>query len=218
MMEDFWESYTSTEKEQFQKACRRLLKNTFVVRDKDEDSKKIYYFVSKKPEPFTEYFRYIGFDILVDRENGVIMLQNDKSVSETRRIQANLVQFKKIEGIVLCCIWTIYEDRVSTGSLKKDICIPITDLRFELEKYGLKDQIDNKTLMSSTLDTFRKYNLIEVLGKVGDPECEIKIYPSIQFALNGEEFKKYAKTASERFQNADAQEEFSEEEDDDFDE
>lgn len=73
-MEMFWEDYTSTERDLFQKSCRRLLKQTFIVRDKDEDNKKAYYFISKKPEPFSEYFGYIGFDIVVDRESGVMKM------------------------------------------------------------------------------------------------------------------------------------------------
>ena len=34
-IEEFWEAYTSSEKELFQRSCRRLLKHTFIVRDKD---------------------------------------------------------------------------------------------------------------------------------------------------------------------------------------
>ena len=81
MIEEHWDNYTSSEKEQFQRAARRLLKNTFIVRDKDDDNRKIYFFIAKRPDPFREYFKYIGFDIAVDRENGVVMLQNDRSVS-----------------------------------------------------------------------------------------------------------------------------------------
>ena len=218
MIEDFWEAYTSSEKETFQRACRRLLKNTFVVRDKDVDSKKIYYFISKRSEPFSEYFKYIGFDILVDRENGVVMLQNDKTVSETRRIQANRRQFRKIESIVLCCLWTLYSDRIATGSLKKNITVSITDLRFELEKYGLKEQVDNKSLISSVLDMLKKYNLVDIDGKIGEVDCLIIIYPSIQFALNVEEFKSFIEKAKERFVSSDIKDEIEQEEDDDYDE
>ena len=218
MIEEHWDNYTSSEKEQFQRAARRLLKNTFIVRDKDDDSRKIYFFIAKRPDPFSEYFKYIGFDIVVDRENGVVMLQNDRSVNETRRIQANRIQLKKFESIVLCCLWTIYVDRISKGSLKRDIIIGITDLRFELEKYGLKDQIDNKTLMINTIDTFKKYNLVDVIGKIGDVDCSIRIYPSIQFALNGEEFRQFVEKATERFKYADEDDGFEEEEIDEFDE
>ena len=81
-IEEFWEAYTSSEKELFQRSCRRLLKHTFIVRDKDEENKKAYYFISKRPEPFSAYFRYIGFDIVVDRENGVVMLRNCADAGE----------------------------------------------------------------------------------------------------------------------------------------
>lgn len=50
--EEIWNEYTSSEKDMFQKSVRRLLKQTFIVRDRDEDSKKAYYFVSKRSEPF----------------------------------------------------------------------------------------------------------------------------------------------------------------------
>ena len=36
-IETIWEDFTSSEKHLFQKSCRRLLKQTFLVRDKDED-------------------------------------------------------------------------------------------------------------------------------------------------------------------------------------
>ena len=71
-MEEYWNDYTSSEKDLFQKSCRRLLKSTFIVRDKDEENKKAYYFISKKPEPFSIYFGYIGFDVVTDRENGKV--------------------------------------------------------------------------------------------------------------------------------------------------
>ena len=46
-IEEFWEGFTSSEKDLFQKSCRRLLKQTFIVRDRDEESKRAYYFIQK---------------------------------------------------------------------------------------------------------------------------------------------------------------------------
>ena len=40
--EEIWNEYTSSEKDMFQKSVRRLLKQTFIVRDRDEGSKKAY--------------------------------------------------------------------------------------------------------------------------------------------------------------------------------
>lgn len=196
-VEDYWEGYTSLERDLFQKSCRRLLKCTFIVRDKDEDSKKAYYFVSKKPDPFSKYFGYIGFDIIVDRENGIIMLRNCADVGENGKIQANRIALKKVESVVLCCLWTLYADKVRSGSLAQAIMISVTDLRFELEKYGVKDLID-KTTMINILALFTKFNLIGVNGSVGDEECMIRLYPSLQFALDSEEFKVFARDTEKR--------------------
>ena len=188
-IEEYWGDYTSTEKELFQKSCRRLLKSTFIVRDKDEENKRAYYFISKKPEPFSVYFGYIGFDIVVDRDNGVIMLRNCADLGEAGKIQSNRIALKKIESIVLCCLWTLYADRVRSGSLSHSILISMVDLNFELEKYGVKELIDNKKLITDILGLFTKFNLVEIKGKIGDTDCLIRLYPSLQFALDEEEFR-----------------------------
>ncbi len=202
MIETYWDDYTSSEKEMFQRAIRRLLKNTFIVRDKDENSKKYYFFVSKKPEPISEYLSYIGFDIMVDRENGLIMLQNSTNDSvNSKRVQANRRFLNRIETTLLCCLWNLYSDRVATGSLKKIIDITIIELKMELEKYGIKEKINGKTLFKEALDTLKFYNLLDY-ENYGTTDCVIHLYSSIQFALNTEEFKKFAATAIEKTQRS----------------
>lgn len=198
-IEEYWEGFTSSEKDLFQKSCRRLLKQTFLVRDKDEEHKKAYYFVSKQPEVFSLYFRYIGFDLTVDRENGVIMLRNCADLGENGKLQINHFALKKAESVVLCCLWTLYADRIRSGSLSRMVWISVTDLRFALEKYGLRDSIDKSTL-TGCLTLFSRFNLVEVKGRVGDEDCQIRLYPSLQFALEPEEFKRFAAAVQKRMQ------------------
>ena len=173
--EEIWNEYTSSEKDMFQKSVRRLLKQTFIVRDRDEDSKKAYYFVSKRSEPFSAYLGYIGYDIVIDRENGVIMLQNCRDLGENGKLQINHVTLKKMESVVLCCLWTLYADRVRSGNLSKNIEISVTDLRYEMEKYGIRDQIDKE-------------------------DCRICLYPSMQFVLEPQEFGKFVENVNRRMQ------------------
>ena len=184
-IETMWEDLTSSEKDMFQKSCRRLLKQTFIVRDKDEENRKLYYFASKRPEIFTQYFSFIGFDIVLDRENGVIMLRN---CAENGKIQANRLGLKKAESMVLCCLWTLYADRLRSGSLAQTIVVSMTDLRFALEKYGLKEPLD-KTTMANILNLLSKYNLIDVMRRLD---------ASWQVALDTEEFKKCAEATERR--------------------
>lgn len=115
------EDYTSSERETFQRACRRLLKQTFIVRDRNEESRKLYFFISKNPAPFSEYFQLIGFDIVVDRNNGVIMLSNYGNEEDGVNVQSNRVQLKKDESIILCCLWIIYIDNLNEGNLTRPI-------------------------------------------------------------------------------------------------
>ncbi len=196
-METMWEDLTSSERDLFQRSCRKLLKQTFIVRDKDDENKKLYYFASKRPEMFTQYFSYIGFDIVLDRENGVIMLRNCADFGENGKIQANRLGLKKAESMVLCCLWTLYADRLRSGSLAQTIVVSLTDLRFALEKYGLKEPLD-KTTMGNILNLLSKYNLIEVNGKIGEADCMIRLYASLQFALDAEEFQKFAEATEKR--------------------
>ena len=196
-IETIWEDFTSSEKHLFQKSCRRLLKQTFLVRDKDEDYKKMYYFVAKRQEVFEQYFSFIGFDIVLDRENGVVMLRNSAEFGENGKLQGNRLALKKAESLVLCCLWTLYVDRLRSGSLAQTITVSITDLGFTLDKYGLKEPLD-KTLMANILKLFSRYNLIEVKGKVGEPDCLIRLYASLQFALDTEEFKKFVEVTEKK--------------------
>lgn len=196
-MEEYWDNFTSLERDLFQKSCRRLLKATFIVREKDEDHKKAYYFISKKPEPFSLYFGYIGFDVVIDRENGVIMLRNCADAGENGKIQANRLSLKKAESIVLCCLWTLYIDQIRSGSLAQPIVASVSDLRFELEKYGVRDQID-KSAMAGMLSLFSRFNLIDVKGKLGDTDCLVRLYPSLQFAFDMDEFQRFAEAAKRR--------------------
>lgn len=196
-IETLWQDLTSSEKDMFQRSCRRLLKQTFIVRDKDEENKKLYYFAAKRPGIFTQYFSFIGFDIVLDRDNGVIMLRNCADFGENGKIQANRLGLKKAESMVLCCLWTLYADRLRSGSLAQTIFVSMTDLRFALEKYGLKEPLD-KTTMANILNLLSKYNLIDVNGKIGEADCLIRLYASLQFALDTEEFKKFVEATEKR--------------------
>ena len=204
-IEQYLEQYTSSEKEMFQRTCRRLLKQTFIVRDKNEESKRLYYFVSKNPDPFSEYFQCIGFDIVVDRNNGVIMLRNYAEEAETAKIQSNRLSLKKDESIVLCCLWIIYVDNLKEGNLTRPILTSVTDLRFELEKFGIRDEV-GKASLKRALDLFSRYQLVEVNGKVGDAECLIRLYPSLEFAMDMEEFKKFVEITADRMKKISADE------------
>ena len=195
-IEEYWDDMTASDKQVFQRTCRSLLKQTFAVRDKDDDSRRLYNFIARNESFFSDYFRYMGFTIQVDRENGVAMLQN-YSEHDTDVVKTNHLRLRKVDSIILCALWTLYTDRLRSGSLSRTYQITIADLSFTLEKYGYQGNLD-KTTLSGSLNLLSRYNLIHVEGQIGDVDCVIVLYPSLQFALDKESFKQLAQAAQER--------------------
>ena len=197
-IDEYWNSeFTSSEKQFFQKCARKLLEKTFIVRDKDEENRKMFYFISKNSDFFTRYFSFMGFEIIVHKDSGVAMLSNIVNENISSSVAVNRFRFKKIESIVLCCLWTLLSDRLHRGSLDKVIKITLSDLNMELEKYDFKKPFD-KGPLDEILKLFRKFNLIGTSGEIGDEDFTIILYPSLQFSLNENEFVSFVKDAENR--------------------
>ena len=47
-----WDDFTSSEKLMFQNCCRKILRRTFLVRDKQEDRKHYFFVVNHNYNPF----------------------------------------------------------------------------------------------------------------------------------------------------------------------
>ncbi len=189
-----YDELIASEKELFQKICRVFLKQTFIVCERNEESRRMYFFLKKHQEMYSDYFQYMGYDVVVDQDNKVGMLRNRKSEG----LQSGRLRFRKYESIVLCCLWTIYADQIREGNLARPIIITIFDLRQAMEKYGVKEEMEGKGLLKDALDLFSRYQLINVNGEVGDPECQIRLFASLQFALDTVEFRRFAEEADRR--------------------
>ena len=186
------------EKGIFQKVCRVLLKQTFIVCDRSEDYRQLYFFARKHQEMITEYFSYMGYEVVVDQDNKVAMLRNGRNDSVT----VNRLRIRKYESIVLCCLWTIYVDQIREGNLARPIMITVFDLRQTMEKYGVKEEMEGKGMLKDTLELFARYQLISVSGELGSPECQIRLFASLQFALDTEEFKRFVAVTDERMKES----------------
>ena len=70
------------------------------------------------------------------------------------------------------------------------IVIGVSDLIYELEKYDARDMV-NKTALGNIFKVFKNYSLMDVDGNVGDIDCKLILYPSLQFALDTNEFERF---------------------------
>ena len=216
-MNEYWEAWTGSERESFQRACRNFLVKTFLVRDKDEESRRNYFFVVRNLEAFNTYFGYIGFEVMLDRDNAVAMLRNKPSLMENSKRQSGHRILRKMESLVLCCLWTLYAERLRQGTLAQKITVTIPELRFEMEKYDIREMPD-KSSMNAILSLFAQYNLLDMEGRIGDENFRICLYPSMQFAMDREAFARCAGDAGARMHGRQDSEEGEEEERDESEE
>lgn len=206
--DEYWSStFTSQEKLLFQRVCRTLLKKTFIVRDKDEDNRKMYFFASKYSDFLTKYFSYMGFDVSVSKDAGVVMLQNYTGTGENAKISVNKYLFKKTETIILCCLWSLYSDKIKSGSLAKQITVTLADINIELDKYDFIGNID-KGRWNEILGLFAKFNLIASKGEIGSNDFCIVLFPSLQFALDEKEFADLVNNTESKFKNQNMQDDY----------
>ena len=52
--------------------------------------------------------------------------------------------------------------------------------------------------MTDILKLFEAYNLIEVIGVVGEPDCRIRMFTSMQFSLSETQFRQLAESTAKR--------------------
>lgn len=186
-----WDDFTSSDKIMFQNCCRKIMRRTFLVRDKQEDRKQ-YFFVVKHIDTFLNYFSFMGFEIKCDKDSGVVMLDNCAAIGDKDKSQSNRYRFTKEETIVLCCLWLLYVSRIKEGTLSSVIVIGVSDLIYELEKHDARDLV-NKTALGNIFKVFKNYSLIDIEGNIGDMDCKLILYPSLQFVLDVNEFERFVK-------------------------
>ena len=102
------------------------------------------------------------------------MLVNN-SDDENGGIGTNRLRLKLYESVVLCALWLIYENKMTSGGLGA-LIIQKNELDMEIERLGYRDKID-KNRMQSALERFEDFDLIEVNGKITEPDCNIKATP-----------------------------------------
>jgi hypothetical protein len=174
MILEKYDELNQGQKQIFAKTCLKLLQNSFIARDK-EDNKEMYYFLLSFKNYFDEYFDVIDFEIVLDREMGAIQL--------VHREGTNLLRLKKEETLVLLILRILYHQHLVKTSVNDNIVIRVDEIHQYYDSLELKKKI-NKTDLVKILRVYRRLNLIEPLGDITKANTRIVIYPTILLAIN----------------------------------
>lgn len=175
-MLETYDGFSQTQKNTFSDICNKMLANTFLTRDK-ENNKNDYYFLINYKDTFEEFFNLLNYELKVDTALGVVYLSGASS--------NNSVKLKRDDTLVLLILRILYHEKMKETSLNENIVISVDDIHTKYNYLEIKKRI-NKTDLVSALRTFRRFNIIEVLGDITQSSARIIIYPTILFAISTE--------------------------------
>jgi hypothetical protein len=186
------ENESAAQKEKFRNAANVLLNSCFLVKKKDS-TRNEYMFVRQNKEEFRQYFELLGYELIVNEEQGVIGIKNSFG---TGRLQLN-----KYESIMLLIFRLLYvEKRRQLGTFSEEVTVLMEEVR---EKYSML-KIRSKPVMDKAMEKniiafFRRYNIIlNVDADVTQAEARIIIYPSVLLAVPTDDINKYYTISAEK--------------------
>lgn len=178
----------SVSKDKFRQYANKLLNECFILKE-CTDTKKCYYFILKEKNLFTSFFSLLGYDIVVNEEYGMIVLNNSFG---TGRIRLRL-----LDSIILLLLRLIYIEEKKKLSQTNQVIIYVDDL---YERYrGIRNERLKKTDLKTTLNLLKRYHIITNLDSdMGNPDTRIQIYPSVILALDIKELNRVYEEAKDK--------------------
>lgn len=161
-------------KDKFKSAANKLLGECFLLK-KHKDTASDYNYILNNKDAFVEYFDILGYELIMDEQNGVIGLNNP---SGTGRIH-----LKKIESIMILILRLLYIEKRKQLSQIDDVIIIADEIYDKYNMLKMNAKLD-KTTMRNTLGMFQRCHLIVKLdADMSNPDTRIMIFPSILFAV-----------------------------------
>jgi hypothetical protein len=183
------------QKERFRTAANKLLNNCFLLKKK-ANTKAEYLFMLQNKEFFMPYFELLGYQLIINEEQGVIGITN---MFGTGRLQLS-----KYESIMLLILRLLYiEKRKEIGTFSQEVTVLMEEIR---EKYGMlkfkSKPVLDKTMEREIISLMKRYNLVmNIENDVTQAETRIIIYPSIFMAAGTDDINEYYNSIQEKLKN-----------------
>lgn len=114
------------QKERFRYAANKLLNNCFLLKKK-ANTKAEYFFVIQNKDLFIPYFDFLGYQLIINEEQGVIGIVN--------MFGSGRLQLTKYESIMLLILRLLYiEKRKEIGTFSQEVTVLMEEIR---EKYAM---------------------------------------------------------------------------------
>lgn len=167
-----------TENEEIARICRYLLHSTFIPRNKSDELKSMYDYLtsSKYRLEFERRLKDIGFRINYDDKREVVYISSEDRLS--------LETFKKITSVIGVLLHRHYIEELTKPTISENAIITVEKINELLLSYEMPTELST---IKDSLYLLEKYNLISLscqYKKDFSLDTEICIYPSIMCWLD----------------------------------
>lgn len=178
-LKQFNEEYTKlkdSERELFTRLVLKLLDETFIVREK-ENERKDYTNARDLIPALRPYFVFMDFALNHDSEKGIIFIKTE--------LDSNRVRLNKLETITALVIRSIVYDESRRASVNSQISTTVNHIASEIIKTDIYPSFDGKSVeFRNALRTLRRYKLIDFNDDITVGTTLIVIYKTISLVVD----------------------------------
>ena len=177
---EFYSKLSDSDREAFSRICLKLLDETFLVKDREEDRKDFLKGVDII-NGLRAYFAFIDYDLVHDAEKGVIYIRTE--------LDSNRVHMRKLETIVLLILRGIFYDESTKASLNAKISTTVAEIarqvdRTEIYSGTLKENVGRSAEFRESLRSLRRHKIIDFDENIALGETPIVIYRTILLVVD----------------------------------
>lgn len=194
------ELLTGTDAEMLRRAMRTLLSRTFLVKAKD---RSLYQFAVWHRSIIELSLRAAGYQLFVDEDYGICMLR-DEGEYQQGFSAINRKSFLVRESVMYCVLAWLFMRKMN-DTMDMAVAVSVKEIMQTLEQFEIHTGYRtpyNMTAVRDLMKNFERYNLVEIKGIIGDPECVIVLYPTLMFGLDLEEMRKFLTSREDTFRGA----------------
>lgn len=176
--------FNSTEKDKLSRILRRLLSETFIVRNKNKNAKESkdredYNYIRNNEDLINDCLEPLGYTVKVDTKMEVAMLALKFDTDEN--IYSNRLQIGQQKSLFVFILFQYYLSK--KRELNESVVMNNEELDSELKVFNIN--MSKKEILE-IISVLRKHNIVEKNSRndITEPNGEIIIYPSIYFTID----------------------------------
>lgn len=167
-------AFTEGNKNNFSKAINRLLGETFLVKDKEEDYDD-YFFLAEYQTMVSHFLALIDYEFVLDYTNGLAYI---KTMENRNRVRLN-----KLDTAVLFALRLLEIEQKKQVTSDDKVIINLEQVVEQLKVAGLLDYAKRPSFYLPTLRKLKTHKLIDFRGNVLSSSTQIQILPSIHVLI-----------------------------------